>query len=125
LKAKGKGCYVGNYMVRGPSPDTKSNERALFGCVPDLDANVPVYLQGNIGPHRPSDDLPEDRILDESCRHWVVTKRYPGPDVKTTTAHAAYEEVLANAGCRKPILDWVEEVFKAKAPYLIPIEACL
>lgn len=57
-----------------------------------------MYVEGNLGPHRESDDLPEIDIVNPDSRQYVVSERHPAAAVTTTTASEAYEQVLAEAG---------------------------
>ncbi len=101
--------FVGNFHIRGPSPDVPSNERRMFGYLPEVSSGIPIYMQGNIGPQRSTDELPQTLMLPESQRRFAVAKRFPAPSVRTTSAKVAYDEVLARAGCRVPMQDEVDE----------------
>ena len=57
-----------------------------------------IFVQGNIGPQREDDSLPEINIIDPDSRQFVVSKPFPAETITTTTALQAYDQVLAGAG---------------------------
>lgn len=67
-----------------------------------------VYIQGNIGPHRPDESKPEIDLVKPQGRSYIVNTRFPAPPVTTTSAQQAYLDVLANAGARVPMMDAVD-----------------
>jgi pectate lyase len=89
--------YVGNYYKPGPNTEVKYGIRALnpgtFGAE--------IFVQGNIGPQRESDNLPEINIVDPSAREFVVSDPFPSEAITTTTALQAYGDVLEDAGASK------------------------
>jgi len=62
-------------------------------------------VQGNIGFHRSSDNLPEELIVEESSRFMLVNKRFTAPPITTVSASEAFNLVLGNAGATLPVRD--------------------
>ncbi|HMB23183.1 MAG: pectate lyase family protein [Chloroflexota bacterium] len=89
--------YIANYFKPGPNTEVKYGIKAInpgaFG--------TEIFVQGNIGPGRESDDLPEVDIVDPQARQFIVTKPFPSEGVITTTALQAYDQVLEDAGANK------------------------
>jgi hypothetical protein len=86
---------VGNYLKLGPDTEVgKYGIRAIYAGP----FGAEIYVQGNLGPHRETDDLPEIDIVNPDSRQYVVADRHPAASITTTTASEAYEEVLAEAG---------------------------
>ena len=52
--------YIGNYYKPGPNTDVKYGIRALNPGLP----GAQIFVQGNIGPQRQTDNLPEINIVD-------------------------------------------------------------
>lgn len=69
---------------------------------------VTGFVQGNIGPNRPVDTLPQEAIVDSESREFLVGTRHAFPLVSTTAADQAYDEVLAGVGCTFPARDSVD-----------------
>ena len=86
--------YIGNIYKPGPNTEVKYGIRAINGGA----AGAGIFVQGNIGPQRENDSLPEVNIIDPDSRQFVVTKPFPAETITTTTALLAYEQVLADAG---------------------------
>lgn len=98
--------YVGNYQKSGP--DTGEVDFSIGNY--RQKADFQAYLKDNYhSVQRPSDDLPEELIMEDNCRSQVVTTPFPAPPVRTTSALQAYEEVLQYAGCIVPRRDAVDE----------------
>ncbi len=89
--------YIGNYFKAGPNTEVKYAIRALNPGTP----GAGIYVQGNIGPHRKSDTLPEVNIVDPSSRQYVVSNPFPVRAITTTTALQAYDQVLGSAGANR------------------------
>ncbi len=89
--------YIGNYYKPGPNTEMKYGIKAInpgaFG--------TEIFVQGNIGPGRESDDLPEANIVDPDTRLFVVSTPFPAEATVTTTAFQAYDQVLEEAGANK------------------------
>lgn len=67
-----------------------------------------VFIQGNIGPNRPDESIPEIELVKPAGRSYIVSNRFPAAYVTTTSAQQAYVDVLAKAGTRIPMLDAVD-----------------
>jgi hypothetical protein len=68
-----------------------------------------VYINGNIGPGRSNNLLPELGLVKPGDHKFIVSNPFPAPEVTTTSALQAYEDVLAHAGVRVPMLDAVDK----------------
>lgn len=86
--------YRFNYFKPGPDTEMKYGVRALnagpFGAE--------IFVQGNIGPQREHDDLPEINLVDPDSRMFVVSQPFPVESITTTSAVQAYDQVLKGAG---------------------------
>lgn len=67
-----------------------------------------IFVNGNIGPHRPLDGLPQYLVVKPEDRQYVQATGFSAPAVTTTSADQAYTNVLADAGDRLPMLDAVD-----------------
>lgn len=86
--------FVGNFFKMG-SDSTSTHEIELS---PPGSFTFSLYVSGNIGPHRPSDDLEDWLVVAPEDREWVVPARHVAPPVTTTSAFEAYDQILVNAG---------------------------
>ncbi len=86
--------YLSNYFKPGPNTEVKYGIKAInpgsFGAK--------IFVQGNIGPQRENDILPEINIVDPASRQFVVSQPFPSDPVTVTTALQAYDQVLDDAG---------------------------
>jgi pectate lyase len=96
---------VGNYFKRGP---THSGGYEIKGGDTGVPTDPLFYVQGNIGPHRPDDTLPETNIVDPSWRRVVVGSPFPAPPVTTTSAAQAFTDVVGCGGAIEPSRDSVD-----------------
>lgn len=64
-----------------------------------------IFVQGNIGVSRPNDELPQQLVVREEDRGFVVDQRHEAAAVTTTSAVQAYVDVLAGAGATLPTRD--------------------
>jgi pectate lyase len=87
--------YVGNFFKTGPS--TTSGQYGIRAVSPGL-FGAKIFVQGNIGPYRIDDTLPEINIVRPDSRQYVTSFRNPAEPVTTTTALDAYNLVLVGAG---------------------------
>jgi len=86
--------YIGNYFK--PGPDTVGRYGIRASNINSLGAEI--FVQGNIGPHRWSDDVAEYQIVHPDTRRYLVESPHPAAPVTTATAFEAYHQVLADAG---------------------------
>ena len=94
--------YVGNYIKPGLDSRTSVSGLSLSG------SSISAYVKGNIGEHsRPSNDLPEWDIVNGSESRRTLS-RHNFPQVTTTSAFDAFDQVLANAGATLPMRDSVD-----------------
>ncbi len=93
---------VNNYYKQGPSSESDGYEVFYY----DSAGRQPkVFVQGNIGFHRPADNLPEELIVRDDSRWMIVNSRFPAPQVTTVSAFDAFDQVLAEAGATLPVGD--------------------
>ena len=101
------GNIVGNYWKPGPE-STWEYEVAHYdgdfckGC-------HRTFVQGNIGPNRPTTDLPEADIVRERDQTELVDAPFDVPPVATSSAEQAFVDVLEGAGASFPSRDPVDE----------------
>jgi pectate lyase len=101
--------YVGNFVKVGPHTRKLSEPRyAIYTDKKEPTHGYSIYVKGNIGPHRPKDDGPEDAVVRPVDRKYVVAERHEAAAVTTTSAAEAYERVLAEAGATLPTRDAVD-----------------
>ncbi|MCT7376935.1 pectate lyase [Chelativorans salis] len=96
---------VGNYKIAG------SNEQDdhLVHLFEEGDGEFALHLQGNIDEtYRPDTSMPEDRVIDEDMRRFVVSNPFPTEYVRADSAQEAYDEVLVGAGAVRPARDAVD-----------------
>jgi pectate lyase len=86
--------YIGNFYKPGPDTEVKYGIKAINPGTP----GAGIFVQGNLGPQREDDSLPEIEIVDLESRGFVVSEPFPAEAITTTTAVEAYEQVLKNAG---------------------------
>jgi pectate lyase len=89
--------YIENYYEPGPNTEVKYGIKAInpgaFG--------TEIFVQGNIGPGRESEDLPEINIVDPEARRFVVSSPFPSERIISATAFQTYDQVLEDAGANK------------------------
>ncbi len=113
--------FVGNLYKAGPNTPAAAAEISLSGGSnlrghSLFTSQSGVHVQGNISDIRPHNSLPENLILAQydcngecfSGTGIPLVARHNFPLVTTTDAFSAYNQVLANAGARKPALDSVD-----------------
>ena len=101
------GNIVGNYWKPGPNT-TWAYEVAHYDGDSCDDCHR-TFVEGNIGPNRPTADLPESDIVRPEDRGELVDTPFTVPAVTTTSAEQAYIDVLATAGASFPFRDPVDE----------------
>jgi pectate lyase len=87
--------YVGNYIKRGP--DSYYTE-PVFKCTSFGGRGIGCYVSGNTV-------VPVVSFTDAASLLNIVPTRYPFPQVTTTSALVAYDDVLDSAGATKPVRD--------------------
>jgi pectate lyase len=95
---------VGNYFKAGPSTE----DYAHGVDVSDMGAGAALFVDGNVEAHRSGNIQAESYVVHPADRQYIVTTRHPAPGVTTTSASQAYDDVLAGAGARVPVLDPVD-----------------
>lgn len=97
--------FVGNYFKPGPDSDRSEYELDVYEGTP---TGWAFYVKGNIGPHRESEDAPEEDTVDPDGRSSMVPVPFDTPPVTTTSAARALQDVLAGAGASCPHRDVVD-----------------
>jgi hypothetical protein len=100
--------YEGNYHILGPNSDSSEEKTKNIQLLSQNEKGLPgypfgysLYLDGNIGPTRPTDDLDETlvvRVRPGVPSGWQSATRHNTPEVTKTSAEQAYNDVLSNAG---------------------------
>lgn len=98
--------FVGNYYLPGPDSDRGEYELDVYEGTEG--AGWSFFVRGNIGPHRPSDELPDEAMVDPEGRSSMIAGPFAAPPVRTTGALQALDEVLDRAGARFPHRDAVD-----------------
>jgi len=101
--------FVGNYFIAGPSTNSGPYE-ILFP-----QGNPKIYVEDNIGPHRPDPNMDDWAIVGFGWgEKGVAPEKYRShakfetPPITTTGATEAREKVLAKAGATAPQRDAVD-----------------
>lgn len=87
--------YVGNFYKYGPDTDSGKYEIKTYD---DGGIGADIYVADNIGPHRKTDSLAQEVVVESGSRNFLTSTRHPAPLVTTTSAFTAYDDVLASAG---------------------------
>jgi pectate lyase len=88
--------WVKNYFKYGPSSGGTAYEIREWDT--DMQGSVEIYVEGNIGPHRTSDQAPEDYAVYPDSRKYIVGTRFTAPSITETSAADAYTNVLEDSG---------------------------
>ena len=107
--------FIGNMYKPGPNTEMKYGIRALNAGTP----GAGIFVQGNIGPRRENNNLPEINIIDPDSRKFVVSKPFPAEMITTVTALQAYDQVLSGAGANmgltcEGIFFWRQDAIDAR-----------
>jgi hypothetical protein len=101
--------FVGNYFIAGPSTNRGPYE-ILFP-----EGNPKIYVQGNLGPHRPDPNMDEWAIVGfgwgekgVAPQTYQSLSRYAAPHISSQSAAEAMEIVPARAGATAPQRDAVD-----------------
>ncbi len=94
--ADGRANVIGNYYKPGPQVINELNAVQIE----KIDGTPRVYVRGNIGPARPTDNLPQNYIVNISKgrEHVVSAPVINGSGIKDISAFEARDYVLENAG---------------------------
>jgi pectate lyase len=102
--------FVGNHFIPGSSTNQGPYE-ILFP-----DGNPRIYVQGNLGPHRPDPDMDEWALVGfgwgekgVAPQSYRSPTRYATPPVSSQSAGEAMEMVLARAGATAPQRDAADQ----------------
>lgn len=98
--------FVGNYYRQGPDSDTSEWELDVYEGTPG--AGWAFFVKGNIGPHRPNNDLPQGSMVSPEGRSSMVGSPFDAARVTTTGAVKALRQVLARSGALVPYRDGVD-----------------
>jgi parallel beta-helix repeat protein len=96
--------FVGNYYKPGPDSDT--SKHAVL--VREYGHGFALFVEGNLGPHRPTLAQPDHAIVAPNGRKYLVRTRNEAPPVATTSASEALALVLESAGATLPQRDAVD-----------------
>jgi pectate lyase len=97
---------IGNYYKWGPSSGSDGYEVFYYK---NTGRHPKVYVKGNIGFHRPSENLPDELIVREDSRWMIVNDRFPAPHITTVSAFEVFDLVLKNTGAILPMRDAVDK----------------
>jgi len=102
--------FVGNYFIPGSSTNEGPYE-ILFA-----QGNPRIYVQGNLGPHRPDPNMDEWALVGFGWGEEGVApvkyrslNRFETPSITSVTAAEALDIVLAQAGATAPQRDAVDQ----------------
>jgi pectate lyase len=102
--------FVGNLYIPGPSTVAGPYE-LLF-----TEGDPRIYVEGNLGPHRPDASMDEWRLVGFGYGEEGVApdlyqslERFSAPAIATTDAGQAREQVLAGAGATAPLRDLIDQ----------------
>ncbi len=102
--------FVGNYVKAGVNAEKNVYElRYLPAPTPYPLHGASIYVQGNIGPHRPDETYPDEAAVRPEDQEFITDARHSAPRVTTTSAFTAYDQVLAGAGATFPVRDSVDQ----------------
>ncbi|MEW6306228.1 MAG: pectate lyase, partial [Verrucomicrobiota bacterium] len=97
--------FVGNHVV------APNGEGMVFGVVAVGKGPSTLFVNGNLGPRRKDLSQPEELFVspNNDGRRWIVPRRHEAASITTTSAPEAFDLVLAQAGCTRPMRDAVDE----------------
>lgn len=95
--------FVGNYFRPGPDSDVSEYELDVYDGTPG--AGWAFFVKGNLGPHRRTNDLPQQYTVSPEGRSSIVDRPFRAPRVTTTGPVTALRQVLAGAGATVPYRD--------------------
>jgi pectate lyase len=96
---------VGNYVLAPASDGLVYGVQAL-GPKP-----VSLFVKDNLGPHREKAEQPDELFVKpgNQSRQHLVDSRHEVARVTTWSPEEAYNRVLVDAGCTRPLRDAVDE----------------
>ena len=102
--------FVGNYVKAGANAEKNVYELRYLPAPPPYPLRgASMFVQGNVGPHRPDETYPEAVVVRPEDQLFITDTRHFAPSVTTTSAFTAYELVLAGAGATFPVRDSVDQ----------------
>lgn len=96
---------INNYFMRGPSSRSEADHYEVTYYSYSSKRKPEIYVRGNIGFHRPTNDLLEELIVREDSRLMIVNDQFTAPPVTTVSAPQALDSVLENVGATLPVRD--------------------
>ena len=99
---------VGNYKIEGKIE--KDSDGRLVHLFSEGGHGFSVFLEANIDEtFQPDPEMAEEEAIEEEMRGSIASSPMPAPDVRTTSAIQAYEDVLVSAGATRPARDEVDK----------------
>ena len=102
--------FIGNYFLPGPS-----TFRERYEILIEPESGTPrIYVEGNIGPHRPDPAMDEWAIIgfgygeDEAPELYRSRTKFTTHSITAMSANEAFEKVLTGAGATVPARDSVD-----------------
>jgi pectate lyase len=90
-----KANFVANFMKFGPDSDPS---KFLVSVQDVRGKGAGIFVEGNITPNRPSDNLEQTLAVKANSRKWMVKERFPAPGISSQVGSQVYDFVLAGAG---------------------------
>jgi pectate lyase len=87
--------FINNRYIPGRDTDRSEHELDVYE---GTDVGWAFYVRGNLGPHRPRNDLPQRRTVSPEGRSSMVGRAYDTAKVTTHGTMEGYRLVLARAG---------------------------
>ncbi len=87
---------IGNYLKQ-----IDSDNDFLLSVNGETGNGIEIFLMGNITPSRNNDNLPDDLVVKNDGRKWLVSSQIESAYITTTKAIDAYDQVLLDAGSSK------------------------
>ena len=86
---------INNYYKK-----TNNNEDYFISPASNGTPGLKIFVNGNITPTRPNDSLDEALVFKPGRKKWMVSNWINVPQVATTSALEAYNQVLAESGAK-------------------------
>ena len=97
---------IKNYLKYGPN--TPSHRYEVRSWDLGHGKGATIYVEGNIGPHRPEDHLANDLIVYPDSKKYLTSTSFGLGNYSIVSATQAYDDVLDDVGATKPNLDSVD-----------------